>query len=127
MSGLFPGTPTKTNISCTWRSINSVKDSLWSAQILVVFQNKELTLTECCRLTPSKVRDYMLRDALKLGAAAAKLVVDAQIPECFGGLDGESVYIDTEGSFIVDRVMDVAAAAVHHCHLIAQSGQDEGT
>ncbi|XP_067864570.1 DNA repair protein RAD51 homolog 3 isoform X1 [Heptranchias perlo] len=54
-----------------------------------------------------------------------QLVVDAQIPECFGGLDGESVYIDTEGSFIVDRVVDVARAAVHHCHLIAESGQDE--
>uniref|UniRef100_UPI00398E8C5F DNA repair protein RAD51 homolog 3 n=1 Tax=Pristiophorus japonicus TaxID=55135 RepID=UPI00398E8C5F len=53
-----------------------------------------------------------------------QLVVDAQIPECFGGLDGESVYIDTEGSFIVDRVVDVAQAAVHHCHLIAESGQD---
>ncbi|XP_078404332.1 DNA repair protein RAD51 homolog 3 [Cetorhinus maximus] len=54
-----------------------------------------------------------------------QLVVDAQIPECFGGLDGESVYIDTEGSFIVDRVTDVAHAAVHHCHLIAEASQDE--
>ncbi|XP_067866790.1 DNA repair protein RAD51 homolog 3 isoform X2 [Heterodontus francisci] len=54
-----------------------------------------------------------------------QLVVDAQIPECFGGLDGESVYIDTEGSFIVDRVADVAQAAVHHCHLIAEAGQEE--
>ncbi|XP_072325993.1 DNA repair protein RAD51 homolog 3 [Scyliorhinus torazame] len=54
-----------------------------------------------------------------------QLVVDTQIPECFGGLDGESVYIDTEGSFIVDRVMDVAHAAVQHCHLIAEAGQDE--
>ncbi|XP_072446098.1 DNA repair protein RAD51 homolog 3 [Chiloscyllium punctatum] len=54
-----------------------------------------------------------------------QLVVDAQIPECFGGLGGESVYIDTEGSFIVDRAMDIAAAAVHHCHLIAESNQDE--
>eukprot|EP00061_Rhincodon_typus_P008525 g31215.t1 len=31
--------------------------------------NKELTLTECCRLARSKVRDYVLWDALKLGAA----------------------------------------------------------
>uniref|UniRef100_V9KU25 DNA repair protein RAD51 homolog 3 n=1 Tax=Callorhinchus milii TaxID=7868 RepID=V9KU25_CALMI len=54
-----------------------------------------------------------------------QLVVDAQIPECFGGLDGESVYIDTEGSFIVDRVVDVAEAAVQHCHLIASSSHDE--
>ncbi|XP_062887959.1 DNA repair protein RAD51 homolog 3 isoform X1 [Mobula hypostoma] len=54
-----------------------------------------------------------------------QLVVDAQIPECFGGQGGESVFIDTEGSFIVERVAAVAQAAVHHCHLIAESGQDE--
>ncbi|XP_069767898.1 DNA repair protein RAD51 homolog 3 isoform X2 [Narcine bancroftii] len=54
-----------------------------------------------------------------------QLVVDAQIPKCFGGLGGESVFIDTEGSFIVERVAGVAQAAVHHCHLIAESGQDE--
>lgn len=54
-----------------------------------------------------------------------QLVVDAQIPECFGGLGGESVYIDTEGSFVVERVAEVAQAAIHHCHLIAESGQDE--
>ncbi|XP_072909262.1 DNA repair protein RAD51 homolog 3 [Hemitrygon akajei] len=54
-----------------------------------------------------------------------QLVVDAQIPECFGGQGGESVFIDTEGSFIVERVAEVAQAAVHHCHLIAESGQDK--
>eukprot|EP00061_Rhincodon_typus_P013440 g39817.t1 len=29
---------------------------------------KELTLTGCCRLAHSKVKDYMLRNALMLGA-----------------------------------------------------------
>ncbi|XP_072365904.1 uncharacterized protein [Scyliorhinus torazame] len=70
--GLFPGTHTETNINCCWKVINSVKDALWSARNLLIFQCKELSSTECCRLAHSKVQDYVLRDALKLGAAAAK-------------------------------------------------------
>eukprot|EP00061_Rhincodon_typus_P017261 g45874.t1 len=34
-------------------------------------QSKVLTLTECCRLAHSKVQDYVLRDALKLGVVVA--------------------------------------------------------
>ncbi|XP_067873155.1 uncharacterized protein [Heterodontus francisci] len=70
--GLFPGTHTEMTINCCWGTINSVKDALWSARNLLVFQRKELSTTECCRLAHSKVQDYVLRDALKLGAAAAK-------------------------------------------------------
>eukprot|EP00061_Rhincodon_typus_P008609 g31364.t1 len=49
----------KTNITCAWRTINSVKDAVWSARNLLVFQSKELTLSECCRLAHSKVQDYL--------------------------------------------------------------------
>ncbi|XP_060685631.1 uncharacterized protein LOC132818637 [Hemiscyllium ocellatum] len=70
--GLFPRTHTETNINCAWRIINLVKDALWAVRNLLIFQLKELTPTECCRLAHSKVQDYVLRDALKLGAAAAK-------------------------------------------------------
>lgn len=55
-----------------------------------------------------------------------QLVVDVQIPECFGGLDGEAVFIDTEGSFMVDRVADMATACVEHCRLIAETHPEEG-
>ncbi|XP_053223934.1 DNA repair protein RAD51 homolog 3 isoform X1 [Podarcis raffonei] len=54
-----------------------------------------------------------------------QLVVDVQIPECFGGLDGEAVFIDTEGSFMVDRVADMATACVEHCRLIAETLPEE--
>ncbi|XP_063002558.1 DNA repair protein RAD51 homolog 3 [Elgaria multicarinata webbii] len=54
-----------------------------------------------------------------------QLVVDVQIPECFGGLAGEAVFIDTEGSFMVDRVVDMAAACVQHCQLIAEMHPEE--
>ncbi|XP_008569491.1 PREDICTED: DNA repair protein RAD51 homolog 3 isoform X1 [Galeopterus variegatus] len=48
-----------------------------------------------------------------------QLAVDVQIPECFGGVAGEAVFIDTEGSFMVDRVVDLATACIQHLHLIA--------
>ncbi|XP_036450294.1 DNA repair protein RAD51 homolog 3 [Colossoma macropomum] len=49
-----------------------------------------------------------------------QLAVDVQIPVCFGGLGGKAVYIDTEGSFVVQRVVDMAEAAVEHCTLLAE-------
>ncbi|XP_061746030.1 DNA repair protein RAD51 homolog 3-like [Nerophis ophidion] len=48
-----------------------------------------------------------------------QLAVDVQVPACFGGLGGQAVFIDTEGSFVVQRVVDIAAAAVRHCSLLA--------
>ncbi|XP_044925909.1 DNA repair protein RAD51 homolog 3 isoform X3 [Mustela lutreola] len=50
-----------------------------------------------------------------------QLAVDVQIPECFGGVEGEAVFIDTEGSFMVDRVVDLATACIQHLHLTAET------
>ena len=55
-----------------------------------------------------------------------KLAVDVQIPECFGGVEGEAVFIDTEGSFMVNRVVDLATACIQHLHLIAGTHMEEG-
>uniref|UniRef100_A0A0B6YUW2 DNA repair protein RAD51 homolog 3 n=1 Tax=Arion vulgaris TaxID=1028688 RepID=A0A0B6YUW2_9EUPU len=49
-----------------------------------------------------------------------QLAVNTHIPECLGGLGGEVVYIDTEGSFIIERMIDIAEAAVQHSQVIAQ-------
>lgn len=46
-----------------------------------------------------------------------QLCIDVQIPESFGGLGGQAVFVDTEGSLVVQRVMDLAHAAVQHCSL----------
>ncbi|XP_028839565.1 DNA repair protein RAD51 homolog 3 [Denticeps clupeoides] len=54
-----------------------------------------------------------------------QLAVDVQIPMCFGGLKGQSLYIDTEGSFMVERVVDVARAAVEHCSLLAEDAEQQ--
>ncbi|XP_008055875.1 DNA repair protein RAD51 homolog 3 [Carlito syrichta] len=50
-----------------------------------------------------------------------QLAVDVQIPECFGGVAGEAVFIDTEGSFMVDRVVELATACIQHLQLIART------
>lgn len=55
-----------------------------------------------------------------------QLSVDVQIPECFGGIGGEAVYIDTEGSFLVDRVVDIAKATISHCSHIAMVEKHTG-
>eukprot|EP00061_Rhincodon_typus_P016507 g44766.t1 len=70
---LFTGTHTETDINCVWRTINSVKDAVWSVRNVLVFQNKGVISTECCRLAHSKIQDHVLRDAVKLGAAASKV------------------------------------------------------
>lgn len=54
-----------------------------------------------------------------------QLAIDVQIPECFGGVEGEAVFIDTEGSFMVDRVVTLANACIQHLHLIAGTHMDE--
>jgi len=48
-----------------------------------------------------------------------QLSVAVQIPVCFGGNAGQAVYIDTEGSFVVERLVDIAQATIKHCHFIA--------
>ncbi|XP_051971888.1 DNA repair protein RAD51 homolog 3-like isoform X4 [Xyrauchen texanus] len=54
-----------------------------------------------------------------------QLAVDVQIPVCFGGLEGKVLYIDTEGSFLVQRVADMAEAAVQHCILLAEDAEQK--
>jgi len=41
---------------------------------------------------------------------AIQLALDVQIPESFSGVEGEVVYIDTEGSFVIERVVEMAEA-----------------
>ncbi|CAH8545635.1 unnamed protein product [Dicrocoelium dendriticum] len=48
-----------------------------------------------------------------------------QLPRWFGGLEGEAVFIDTEGSFVPRRARQMAEALVDHCrrHLTLQTNQ----
>ncbi|KAM9785578.1 DNA repair protein RAD51 homolog 3 [Neosynchiropus ocellatus] len=54
-----------------------------------------------------------------------QLAVDAQVPECFGGVGGQVVFVDTEGSFTIQRLKDLAAAAVRHCSLLVEDAEQD--
>lgn len=42
------------------------------------------------------------------------------MPAVFGGLEGQVLFVDTEGGFQVQRLVDLAGAAVRHCSLLAE-------
>ena len=54
------------------------------------------------------------------------MAVDVQLPICFDGNGGQTVYIDTEGSFVVERLVDIAQATIDHCQFIATAEQNTG-
>jgi len=50
-----------------------------------------------------------------------QLSVDVQFPKVFDGCEGQCIYIDTEGSFVMERVIQVAQAASNHLVLMAEN------
>ena len=65
-------------------------------------------------------------DLISLPLSSIQLAVDATLPEPFGGCGGHSILIDTEGSFVIDRVVQIATATVRHVHSVAKSSGDPG-
>ena len=41
-----------------------------------------------------------------------QLCVNVQVPQALDGLEGQAVYIDTEGSFMSNRVIEIARATI---------------
>ncbi|KAG5189967.1 Rad51-like protein c [Tribonema minus] len=56
-----------------------------------------------------------------------QLAVDVQIPVLFGGVGGEAVYIDTEGSFTPERVAQMADALVSHLARVSAAHRKKQT
>lgn len=54
---------------------------------------------------------------------AMQLVLDVQIPEILGGVGGDAIYIDTEGSFLIDRVVNMANVLSNHLQKIAKQSK----
>ncbi|XP_057500960.1 DNA repair protein RAD51 homolog 3 isoform X2 [Actinidia eriantha] len=48
----------------------------------------------------------------QFGICRIQLAVNVQIPVDFGGLGGKAIYIDTEGSFMVERALQIAESCV---------------
>jgi len=52
-----------------------------------------------------------------------QVAVDTQIPTMFGGIGGESVYIDTEGSFTPERAAQMADELILHLKRVCSVGR----
>ncbi|KAG2454632.1 hypothetical protein HYH02_000473 [Chlamydomonas schloesseri] len=48
-----------------------------------------------------------------------QLAINVQLPQALLGVEGQAVYIDTEGSFMAERCADIAESAVRHVHTMA--------
>uniref|UniRef100_A0A6B2LDH7 DNA repair protein RAD51 homolog 3 n=1 Tax=Arcella intermedia TaxID=1963864 RepID=A0A6B2LDH7_9EUKA len=83
----------------------------------------------CCRIiTFCKDIDVMLGGGVPTGKItefcgvpgigktqmAIQLTVNVHIPAAFGGAEGHAIYIDTEGSFMIERAVEMAEALVEH-------------
>eukprot|EP00978_Attheya_sp_CCMP212_P002659 scaffold5453_cov58-Attheya_sp.AAC.3 len=56
-----------------------------------------------------------------------QLCVDARLPKEYGGIEGEAVYIDSEGSFSPERCFKMAQALVDHVHKSTAKRQSEAS
>ncbi|XP_066507469.1 DNA repair protein RAD51 homolog 3 [Hoplias malabaricus] len=106
----------------------SFSESVTALDLLQQEQNQGRVVTFCSEL------DTALGGGLPVGTTTEicgapgigktqlclQLAVDVQIPVCFGGLGRKAVFVDTEGTFVVQRVVDMAEAAVQHCTLLAE-------
>jgi RAD51-like protein 2 len=54
-----------------------------------------------------------------------QLAVNVQLPEILEGCGGECLYIDTEGSFMVERLEQIATSFVKHIHKMASQKDKE--
>ncbi|XP_078446135.1 RAS associated with diabetes protein 51C [Wolffia australiana] len=52
-----------------------------------------------------------------------QLAVNVQIPVRYGGLGGKAIYIDTEGSFMVERASQIAEACITDLHIVEDNMQ----
>jgi len=57
---------------------------------------------------------------------AMQICVDARLPMEYGGVEGEAVYIDCEGSFSCERCLDMADCLVRHVRRSAERRRTRG-
>uniref|UniRef100_A0A1D2A1V4 DNA repair protein RAD51 homolog 3 n=1 Tax=Auxenochlorella protothecoides TaxID=3075 RepID=A0A1D2A1V4_AUXPR len=53
-----------------------------------------------------------------------QLALDVQIPDCFGGLGGEALYVDAEGGLTLERLTQMADALAAHLRRVAAARGD---
>ncbi|KAK3737466.1 hypothetical protein QZH41_008352 [Actinostola sp. cb2023] len=113
----------------TQASVTSSPRSRSALEMLQQEQNASCIVTFCERLDDmlgggvptGKITEFCGAPGIGKTQIGMQLAVDVQIPEEFGGVDGAAIYIDTEGSFIVERVADIASAAIKHLENVIDS------
>ena len=63
---------------------------------------------------PKEVTEIVGMPGVGKSQLAMQLCVDTRLPKLFGGVEGNSVYIDSEGSFSPERCVDMANALLDH-------------
>lgn len=107
-----------------------------AAQSAVSLYNKEFSKKNI--ITFSKDLDELLGGGIRTGTVTEfcgvpgvgktqlgmQLAIDVQIPPSFNGVGGQAIYLDTEGSFTVERCAQMADAYCSHIHRLAQQKND---
>eukprot|EP00238_Polyblepharides_amylifera_P008740 CAMPEP_0196575850 /NCGR_PEP_ID=MMETSP1081-20130531/5236_1 /TAXON_ID=36882 /ORGANISM="Pyramimonas amylifera, Strain CCMP720" /LENGTH=355 /DNA_ID=CAMNT_0041894269 /DNA_START=470 /DNA_END=1537 /DNA_ORIENTATION=+ len=71
-------------------------------------------------VSPGEVTEFCGVPGIGKTQVGMQLAVSVQIPRQLGGLGGQAVYIDTEGSLVPERVADMAAGLVKEVQLRAR-------
>ncbi|GAQ78819.1 hypothetical protein KFL_000190370 [Klebsormidium nitens] len=104
-----------------------------SALQILQIEKKRRRITTCCEtldeilgggISPQEVTEICGVPGVGKTQLGIQLAISVQRPEELGGLAGEAVYIDTEGSFMVERVLEMADAWLADVRREALSAQE---
>ncbi|KAK2153301.1 hypothetical protein LSH36_301g02079 [Paralvinella palmiformis] len=110
--------------SCQLRTVLDLLQDERSQQYIVTF-SEQLDTILGGGVPLTKITEICGAPGVGKTQLSIQLAVDVQIPDCFGGVEGQAIFIDTEGSFIIERVVDIAEATVKHCQRIARIEQNQ--
>ena len=108
--------------------LHGTRSGMRTAAELLELQNKSRRIVTFCNeldkilgggVGLGQVTEFCGLPGLGKTQLAIQLCIDVQIPKAFGGVGGEAIYIDTEGSFTCERAEEMAKAAVSHVAAIA--------
>ncbi|XP_067144280.1 DNA repair protein RAD51 homolog 3-like [Centruroides vittatus] len=100
---------------------DSGKNVLSSNTAFQLLQQESLYLTTTCHklddilgggIPLMKVVEICGSPGIGKTQMSLQLCINSQLPKQYGGLEGEAMLIDTEGSFVVERLIDIASAAI---------------
>jgi len=131
----------RTDVHAVGRALKELRDAIGSQapqgksalEMLRGARRDRRSVVTFCRAL-----DEMLDGGVRLGAVTEfcgvpgcgktqmciQLCIDVTIPEEFAGLGSEALYIDTEGSFAVERMYDMAEAIVQNLTKVVRGAKE---